>query len=173
MHHIIVKANLFLVSGIANRIKGHYDIRLIGSLLNAYPFLAVLFLIPALSLAGIPPLSGFWSKFFVVKAGLDVGQNIVIAIALLVGLLTLYSMTKIWNEAFFKEDPRENLRLKGDQPGLFARQNIFMVLPVIFLAAITLTIGFYPEPFFKIAEQAANELMNPSIYINTVLRGTQ
>jgi multicomponent Na+:H+ antiporter subunit D len=173
MHHIIVKANLFLVSGIASRIKGHYDIRLIGSLLNAYPFLAVLFLIPALSLAGIPPLSGFWSKFFVVKAGLDVGQNIVIAIALLVGLLTLYSMTKIWNEAFFKEDPRENLRLKGDQPGLFARQNIFMVLPVIFLAAITLTIGFYPEPFFKIAEQAANELMNPSIYINTVLRGTQ
>jgi multicomponent Na+:H+ antiporter subunit D len=172
MHHIIVKTNLFLVSGIVNRIKGNYDIRPIGSLLNAYPFLAVLFLIPALSLAGIPPLSGFWSKFFVVKAGLDIGENIVVVIALLVGLLTLYSMTKIWNEAFFKEDPREDLRLKGNQPRLFARQNILMVLPVMFLAAITLTIGFYPEPFFRIAEQAANELMNPSIYINSVLRGT-
>ncbi|MFU8842593.1 MAG: Na+/H+ antiporter subunit D [Bacteroidales bacterium] len=173
MHHIIVKANLFLVSGIANRIKGHYDIRLIGSLLNAYPFLAVLFLIPALSLAGIPPLSGFWSKFFVVKAGLDLDQNIVIAVALLVGLLTLYSMTKIWNEAFWKEDPREDLRARGNQPGLFSRGTVFMVLPVMFLAAITLTIGFYPEPFFRVAEQAAQELMNPSSYIQTVLGGTQ
>jgi len=56
-------------------------------------------------------------------------------------------------------------------PGLFSRQNIFMTVPIILLALITLTIGFYPEPIFSIAERAASELMNPSIYIEKVLGG--
>ena len=173
MHHIIVKANLFLVSGLINRLKGSFDIRKIGALVNVYPLLAVLFLIPALSLAGIPPLSGFWAKFFVVKAGLEAQEYLVIVIALVVGLLTLYSMTKIWNEAFWKKDPDLVEDKSQIVPGLFSKQNRFMTIPIIMLALITLCIGFYPEPFFQIAERTANELMNPSIYINTVLGGAQ
>jgi len=173
MHHIIVKANLFLVSGLVNRLKGHYDVRKIGGVLNAYPFLAVLFLIPALSLAGIPPLSGFWSKFFVVKAALENQGYFISVIALIVGLLTLYSMMKIWNEAFWKNDPSEKPECASVRPKLFAKENIFMVIPIMFLASITLCIGFYPEPFFHIAERAANELLNPAQYINAVLGGAQ
>ncbi len=168
MHHIIVKANLFLISGLVKRVGGSYDIKQVGALVNSYPFLAVLFLIPALSLAGIPPLSGFWSKFFVVKAALDIDQYFFVFVALLVGLLTLYSMTKIWNEAFWKNNPG---KIPEDQlvPGLFSKRNIYMTLPVIFLAIITLTIGFYPQPMFLLAEQAASELLNPEVYINAVL----
>jgi|AntRauTorcE11898_2_1112593.scaffolds.fasta_scaffold00526_7 multicomponent Na+:H+ antiporter subunit D len=173
MHHIIVKGNLFLVAGLANRVKGSFEIRNIGELVNSYPFLGVLFLIPALSLAGIPPLSGFWAKFFVIKAGLEVQEYFVVFVALLVGLLTLFSMMKIWNEAFWKKDPGKAENTDQVIPGLFNRHNIFMTIPIILLAMITLTIGFFPEPFFQIAERTANELMNPSIYINTVLGGTQ
>ncbi len=173
MHHIIVKANLFLVSGVAKRLKGDYDIRKIGSLLNNYPLLAVLFLIPALSLAGMPPLSGFWSKFFLVKSALETQQYFISIVALLVGLLTLYSMMKIWNEAFWKNDPNDDGNKEKILPKLFAKENIFMVIPVIFLALITLCLSFYPEPFFNITKRAANELLNPSGYINAVLGGAR
>ncbi len=172
MHHIIVKGNLFLVAGLINRLKGTFDIRKIGALVNVYPLLGVMFLIPALSLAGMPPLSGFWAKFFVIKGGLQVGEYFLVVVALVVGLLTLYSMMKIWNQAFWKKDP-ELVEDKSEVvPGLFSKQNVFMTIPIIFLALITITIGFYPEPFFLVAERAANELMNPSIYIETILGNT-
>lgn len=171
MHHIIVKANLFLVSGLVKRVGGSYDIRQVGGLVNSYPLLAVMFLIPALSLAGIPPLSGFWSKFFVIKAALGLQEYFLVFVALLVGLLTLYSMTKIWNEAFWKNNP-EKMDAKSLVAGLFSRRNVFMSVSIILLAMITLTIGFFPEPFFQLADQAAHELMNPSLYIEKVLGGT-
>lgn len=173
MHHIIVKANLFLVAGLINRLRGTFDIRKIGELVNVYPFLAVLFLIPALSLAGIPPLSGFWAKFFVVKAGLEIKEYLFMIVALVVGLLTLYSMMKIWNEAFWKKDPELVEDKSNTIQGLFSKHNVFMTIPIILLALITLTIGFNPEPFFQIAERTAHELMNPSLYINTVLGNTR
>jgi multicomponent Na+:H+ antiporter subunit D len=173
MHHIIVKGNLFLVAGVIHRLRGTYDVRRTGALVNVYPLLAVLFLIPALSLAGIPPLSGFWAKFFVVKAGLEAKEYLFIVVALVVGLLTLYSMMKIWNEAFWKKEPDDHPNYDHCQQGLFSRQNIFMILPIIMLALITLTIGFFPEPFFQIAERTATELMNPAMYIQTVLGGAQ
>ena len=73
VHHIIVKANLFLVAGVAQRLTGgRPTCRAIGGLYKSAPLLAVLFLIPAFSLAGFPPLSGFWAKYLLVKASLEV-----------------------------------------------------------------------------------------------------
>jgi len=171
MHIIIVKANLLLISGLVKRIKGNYNVKKIGGLLNSYPLLAVLFLISALALAGIPPLSGFWAKFFVVKAGLESKEFFAIIVALFVGLLTLFSMIKIWNEAFWKEDPGIVTADENTVQGLFHKRNIFMTIPIIALAIVIIIIGFNPEPFYQIADRAASELMNPSIYINTVLGG--
>ncbi|MFP3440823.1 proton-conducting transporter membrane subunit, partial [Pantoea sp. SIMBA_133] len=116
MHHIIVKTNLFLVSGITYRLLGSYELKNLGGVYRQRPYLALLFLIPALSLAGIPPLSGFFAKFIVVKASLEASEYVISAIALLVGLLTLYSMIKIWAEVFWKKVPdhvRNTEELKG------------------------------------------------------------
>ncbi len=168
-HYTIVKANLFLVSGVADRLRGNYDIRKLGGMLNSFPFLAVLFLILALSLAGIPPFSGFWAKFLVIKAGLDVKEYFIVFVCLLVGLLTLFSMMKIWLEAFWKEMP-EKIEIKQSK-GLFHKSNVSMLLAIMFLATITLSIGFYPEQLFRISNQVSFELMNPDIYINAVLGG--
>jgi len=85
----------------------------------------------------------------------------------------LFSMMKIWNEAFWKKDPDKAENKDSVIAGLFSKSNVFMTIPIILLAMITLTIGFFPEPFFQIAERTANELMNPSVYIKTVLGGTQ
>src|SRR5690606_3459416 len=73
----------------------------LSGLVRLEPVLAVLFLLPALSLAGIPPFSGFVAKLALVQAGFDQQQYAVVAMSLAVSLLTLFSMTKIWANGFW------------------------------------------------------------------------
>jgi len=166
VHHIIVKANLFLVSGVAARIAGSIELGRIGGLYATAPLLAVLFLIPAFSLAGFPPLSGFWAKYVVVKATLDAEAWVLAFAALAVGALTIFSMTKIWAEAFWKPHP------EGTAPRLATLprgDRIALLAPIVALATLTCVIGLAPEPFVRFAERAAAQLMDPSDYIATVL----
>ncbi|KAA0874212.1 Na+/H+ antiporter subunit D [Nitrincola tapanii] len=169
-HHIIVKTNLFLISGIVHRLHGTYDLKRLGGLYRSHPGLSLLFLIPALSLAGLPPLSGFFAKFVVIRAGLEAGAWVVTGVALVVGLLTLYSMIKIWAEAFWKAVP------EGVQPqppqGVGGEAGLaLMYLPIILLAGCTLFIGLNGQPIYLMAETAASQLMNPQGYIQAVLGG--
>ncbi|AOY86962.1 Na+/H+ antiporter subunit D [Marinobacter salinus] len=171
MHHIIVKTNLFLVSGITYRLLGSYELKDLGGVYRQRPYLALLFLIPALSLAGIPPLSGFFAKFIVVRASLEASEYAITAIALLVGLLTLYSMIKIWAEVFWKKVPEhvaDVSRLNGEVKD---KHNWAYYVPVVGLAMCTLIIGLYGQPIYVLAETAASQLMNPQLYIEAVLGG--
>ncbi|MCE8016328.1 Na+/H+ antiporter subunit D [Halomonas sp. MCCC 1A17488] len=166
-HHILVKTNLFLVSGIVHRLQGSYRLKRLGGLYRSHPWLAVLFLIPALSLAGMPPLSGFFAKFIVIRAGIEAEAYGVTAIALLVGLLTLYSMIKIWSEVFWKTAP------DGDeadaQAAVGQRELWLMSLPAVGLALCTLLIGLNAGPLYALAEASAGELLAPERYIEAVL----
>ncbi len=167
IHHIIVKTNLFFIGGLIQKLQGTYELKKLGGLYKAYPLIGLLFLIPALSLAGIPPLSGFWAKFLVVKAGLELQEYFVVIVSLFVSLLTLFSMTKIWNEVFWKSAPEGNKNINFDQFSISKKIMIFS--PIIFLAIITVVIGFSVESVFQVANQAAAELLNPTNYINKVL----
>lgn len=162
VHHIIVKANLFLISGLIKREGGSFDLAYLGGLYQRKPLLAVLFLIPAFSLAGFPPLSGFWAKFIVIRAGLEAGQYLVVAVSLVVGLLTIYSMTKIWQAAFWGKEQKTLNPKPGSLRGLY--------IPVASLALLTVLIGLWSQPFFDLAERAASELLEPSGYIEAVLK---
>lgn len=166
-HHIIVKTNLFLVSGVVERLGGAGQLKKLGGLYRSQPGLALLFLVPAMSLAGLPPLSGFFAKLSLVQAGLGAGQNAMVAVALGVGLLTLFSMLKLWNEAFWKPAPGAEAE-HGIQPVIKLRDRL---LPIAFLAAITTLIGLGAGPAFDIALQAGEQLMDPSIYIRAVMGG--
>ena len=167
IHHIIVKANLFLIAGAVNRAGGSFHLKDLGGLYTALPFLGVLFLVPALSLAGLPPLSGFWSKYTVIKASLDAGHIALAVSGLLVGLLTLYSMLKIWNEAFWKAAPASNGTAleawRSDD-----RSKALMLTPIVSLTLVTLTIGLYAEPFVDFSMRAAQQLIDKTAYINAV-----
>lgn len=165
-HHMIVKANLFLISGVSRNIGGSFELAKLGGFYRSNGFLAILFFIPAFSLAGFPPLSGFWAKLILIRAALEIHSYTVAAIAAAVGLLTLYSMTKIWGEAFWKPKP-ETTENEIDDNGKAA--NFWMLVPIIALAILTLTIGLAPELFLKMAGQAAYELLNPDIYVKAVL----
>lgn len=165
IHHIIVKANLFLVAGAMHRITGGSQLKAIGGLYAAQPVLAVLFLIPAFSLAGFPPLSGFWAKYVLIQASMDLQDWLAAGTALLVGLLTIYSMTKIWGEAYWKPHP-------GGEAALDSRPIPWSIwVPVGGLALLTVIIGLFPHPFYQFAAMSADHLIDPSTYIEAVLGG--
>jgi multicomponent Na+:H+ antiporter subunit D len=167
LHHSVVKGNLFLVSGVASRLKNSYELKKLGGLYHSYPGLSLLFLIPAFSLAGVPPLSGFFAKLALVRAGLDLEQYAIVAVALGVGLLTLFSMTKIWAEAFWKPTP-------GPEPAArrsYERRERVLLGPIILLAAAAVLMGVGFEPILNLALRAAEQLANPAEYIAAVLGG--
>lgn len=161
VHHIIVKANLFLAAGAIYRAGGTYDLRRSGGLLASHPMLALLFAVPALSLAGIPPLSGFWAKYMVIDAAFADNAHWLAGIGLFVGLLTVFSMSKIWVEAFWKVPPVER-RHPRKVPGV-------MLTAMAALGLLTLIIGFMPEPLVDYANRAAESLLAPSSYVDAVL----
>jgi len=164
MHHIIVKANLFLISGLTYQLKGSHELKELGGLYRSHPVLGVLFMVPALSLAGLPPLSGFFAKFIIIRAGIEVEAWLAVAVALVVGLLTLYSMVKIWNEVFWKAQPA------GVGPAPTPARSLFwMWPPIVGLALMTVMIGLYGQPIFEMAELSAEQLLDTSRYIEAVL----
>src|SRR5688572_24676152 len=115
VHHIAAMTNLFLVSSVVRRLCGTFELKRQGGLYQTQPLLAALFLVPALSLGGMPPLSGFFAKLSLVQAGLGAGRYAIVAAALVVGLLTLFSMTRIWAEAFWKPLPQDAAADPGTQ----------------------------------------------------------
>lgn len=164
-HNIIAKTNTFLVAGLINRVTGSYDLKQIGGLYKIRPWLSILFIIPAFGLAGIPPLSGFFGKLILISAGFNAGEYVISFVALAVGLFTLFSMVKIWNEAFWKPRPEGLPPYDGENENL----PVSMVIPVVFLGLITLTMGFAVKPILEIAMNAAGQLLDPKIYIQAVL----
>lgn len=169
LHHAIIKSNLFLISGIMQ--SGGKDTRLDlqGGLLARSPGLSACFLVTALSLAGMPPLSGFWAKLILVRSGLEVGSRgaaAVVATSLAVGLVTLISMTKIWNEAFWKPAPAGD-DLAPRESG--ARRSALLYLPVVLLTALGVTLGMAPEPLLAVVRRAAAQLADPTDYVRAVL----
>ncbi|MGW5673499.1 Na+/H+ antiporter subunit D [Streptomyces sp. NPDC003860] len=108
VHHITVQTALFLVAGLIERRTGTTELTRVGGLTRAAPALAVLFLVPALNLAGIPPMSGFIGKLQLLRAGVSDGgflPYLLVAAASLTSLLTLYVMAKVWNLAFWRAAP--------------------------------------------------------------------
>jgi multicomponent Na+:H+ antiporter subunit D len=166
IHHIIVKTTLFLTAGLVEVRAGSGRLAAIGGVSRVYPVLGLLFLLPALSLAGIPPLSGFVAKFALVEAGLSSAQYAVVAVSILVSLLTLFSMTKIWGGAFWGEVQLTDEAGDPDDPpkGLGV-----MYLSVGFLVVLSLVVALAAGPLYNLSARAADELLTPGQYVSEVL----
>ncbi|MEZ5171694.1 MAG: proton-conducting transporter membrane subunit [Acidimicrobiia bacterium] len=163
IHHIIVKTSLFLVGGIVEETENTGALSSLGGLTRRTPLLAVLFLIPALSLAGVPPFSGFVAKLSIAQAGFAVDRYVVVGVSLLVGLLTLYSMAKIWNGVFWGTPP-------DDAPEKPASTPVLMGVATGAVVALSLAVALFAGPLYDLTEQAARELADPGVYVGSVLR---
>jgi multicomponent Na+:H+ antiporter subunit D len=105
VHHITIQTALFLVLGLVERRAGSTSLNRLGGLARIAPLLGLLFFVPAMNLAGIPPMSGFLGKVALTESGLQVGTPLayaVVAAGMLTSLLTLYAVAKAWNLAFWR-----------------------------------------------------------------------
>jgi multicomponent Na+:H+ antiporter subunit D len=193
VHVAIAKSTLFLVGGAVGTIQGSYDLRRLGGLYATRPLLAGLFLVAAVSLAGVPPFSGFLAKLALVEAGLGAGQGLIVAVALLVSLLTLYSMLKIWNEAFWKPLPATpGAPAPADPPAVGPDASVgppavgpapseggagprrrpigkLLLVPTVGLVACSVALAVAGGPAFDLVDRAAAQLLDPAGYIRAVL----
>ena len=164
LHHILVKTNLFLISGAVLKLRGTCELSDLGGITRTNPFLSALFFITSMSLAGIPILSGFWAKFTLVRGGLEGGAYGIVGVSLFVSVCTLFSMIKIWSQGFWREAPED-----ANPAAITVANRPAIYGPIIALACVTIGIGISAGPAFSLAKTAAEELIDNSNYIAAVL----
>jgi multicomponent Na+:H+ antiporter subunit D len=162
VHHILVITNLFFVSGVLLQLRRTTELSSLGSLYRDHPGTAIIAMIPIFSLAGLPPLSGFIGKLTIIQGAFGAGAFWVGGVVLLVGLLTLLSMARLFDEAFWKPAVR---------PAVSPRPSLPIVAPVAALSLLILAFTFTAEPLFQLTHRAAGQLLHPAGYIEAVLKG--
>jgi multicomponent Na+:H+ antiporter subunit D len=153
VHTMLVQTGLFLGAGAIARAGGGYDLRGLGGIIRDHPGFSVLFAALALSISGVPPLSGFWAKALVIDAAFRSGASgagWLVAAALVTGFLTLYSMSMLWTQAFWRPRTRAPRRARPIP--------MAMVAGVALMAACTLGLGLAIEPAVQLSRVAATQL---------------
>jgi multicomponent Na+:H+ antiporter subunit D len=166
VQHMIVKSSLFLCCGVMEQHAGSDDLGRIGGLLKRDRFLGVAFFVAAMSLVGLPPLSGFFGKLVLVREGwADYWWLSVVA--LLTGALTLVSMLKVWTKGFWLP-PVASEPTPGSDGGAGSGDLRGAYVGIGFLVAVALFVGLAAEPIYDIAFHAGEQLTDPSAYIEAV-----
>ena len=165
--HMIVKSSLLMASGAAELEVGS------GSLLRSQlaglsrrrPILAILFFVAAMSLAGMPPSSGFLSKVALLQGAVDGHYWSIGAVSLLVSLFTLMSMVRLWQKAFFGTPTQP---IYPTTPLSLPQRRFLTLAPIALLVALSLSIGLFGGPVFRGFTVAAQQVMDRDGYIQTV-----
>jgi multicomponent Na+:H+ antiporter subunit D len=170
LQYILVKAALLICAGAVETTYGTGAFDRLGGLVSRAPLLAVSFMVAALSLAGIPPMSGFVAKLSLVRAAFAEAHYLAAGLVVGVGLLTLLAMVKIWNGAFWGHDGEATWADDGDgQPPAALRVRTSLVAPALVLAALSLVLGIGAQPLLVAAETAAAGLVDTSAYVSAVM----
>ena len=189
VHHITVQTALFLASGLVERRGGTTAIRRLGGLAQISPALGVLFFLPAMNLAGIPPFSGFLGKVALFKAGVADGGWLaytLIGVGALTSLLTLYAVARVWNLAFWRspeeaEEPEPELLLVGHEaapghlPSRPDRTSSVSLMPramvgaTAAMATVGVALAVVAGPLWAVSTRAAQDLLQQTPYVEAVL----
>lgn len=177
VHHIIVQTTLFLAVGLIERRAGSTSILKVKGLMRAAPVIAVLYFLPAVNLGGLPPFSGFIGKFALFDAAAEVGtplMYILIIGGIITSLLTLYTLMRAWNLAFWREDDDqadepavvERIEYLGDAPAA-DEQSSRRVIPRIMTAttagmvAVTVALTVFAGPLYQLCTSIGDALLTP------------
>lgn len=158
LHNMVVKSSLILLGGIAEKKCQTGHLNRMGGVWRAAPALGFLFFIQALSLAGIPPLSGFWPKYFLFFEGMRLESYWAVIIAVITSFFTLFSMVKIWNKGFLGTSVEE----------LIPTPRVAYLGPSL-LTALALLMGALAHVPFRLCDRAAQSLLDSQVYVATSL----
>jgi multicomponent Na+:H+ antiporter subunit D len=186
-HHITIQTSLFLVTGLIERRGGSSSVDRLAGLAKLSPLLALLFFVPAMNLAGIPPFSGFLGKLGLMQAGIGLGTPLAYALVIggvLTSLLTLLAVARVWNRAFWRKaedaehpDPvllapaPDAARDMAPQGGPAAVRLLprTMVGSTLGLVVLGVALTVFAGPLFQVADQSAAAMLDRSAYIQAVL----
>ncbi|HWH01806.1 MAG TPA: Na+/H+ antiporter subunit D [Pilimelia sp.] len=189
LHHIMIQTTLFLAAGLVERRGGSTALDRLGGLARVSPLLAVLFFVPALNLAGIPPFSGFLGKTGLLQAGVSDGGALaraLVAGGLLTSLLTLYAVARVWNLAFWRtshpdmpgpDDTTHTSRVPGAeqpdrQPDRVAHSGAMLPRLMVGSTAALVVLGVgltvVAGPLYDLSRQAADDLRDRAPYVRAV-----
>jgi multicomponent Na+:H+ antiporter subunit D len=169
VHHIIIQTTLFLAAGLIERRGGTTTLDGLGGLARLAPVLGVLFFVPALNLAGIPPFSGFLGKLGLMRAGVADGRPLawlLVAGSVATSLLTLYAIGRVWNLAFWRTPTVETPAVDDAVPvRVLPRLMVGSTLALVVLGTgLTVVSG----PLFDVTTRAAAELLDREPYVHAV-----
>ena len=167
VHAMLLKTQLFMTIGVVGREADSFELDQLGGLYKQRPGLAITFLLGALALIGIPPLSGFWAKVMMIETSLALDAITAVAIVILYSLLTFIPLIRIWSHAFWS--PAPTLGSPELDLGARATERRLLTLPAAGLALVILAIGLMPEPLLQVAEGAATGILEPEAYLQAVL----
>jgi len=167
VHHIVVKTALFLVAGLVERRAGSDRLSRIGGLVRSAPMIAVLFALPALSIAGLPPFSGFVGKFALVGSGIESDEWAIVAVSLIVSLLTMYVMVRIWSGVFWgePEDPAIASWIASDE----SRVPHLMTGAATAVVGLSVALMIFAGPLYDYSKRTAEDLLAPDSYVEAVI----
>lgn len=137
-NHSVFKSLLFLNSGAVEYSTGTRDLQKMGGLKDKMPITSATSMVASMSIAGIPPFNGFWSKLIIIAACIQAQHFAYAAWAVLASILTLASFMKVQRYGFFGE-------LK-ERLGAIKECPFFMKLSMILLAVICLAGGLLLLP---------------------------
>jgi len=158
---MIVVTALLLLGGEVERMTGHASLRQMGGIYAARPLLAAGFIAVAFSVAGFPPLIGFWGKVALFEAITSVGRWPGMLVALVGSAVVLASVAQAWSLAIWRDAPEPLV-----EPELgWAR-----ALPLVALVGLVVFVSVVPGPLFEVAERAASQLVDLEMYRQVVLR---
>jgi len=140
-NHAVAKGLLFLNSGSIQHITGTRNLEELGGLGKRVPITAGTNLVGALSIAGVPPLAGFWSKLIIIIALIQAKQLGYALVAILASILTLWYYLLIQRKAFFGKISEKWSKIK-EAPFWMSAANII-------LALICILVGVFFTPLFK------------------------
>ncbi|MDO4814775.1 MAG: proton-conducting transporter membrane subunit [Gemella sp.] len=160
INDILLKAALFIIIGLIIYVSGVRNIKKSG-LINKYPLLAWTFFVLTLSLAGVPPLPGFYGKALIIKGLAESNHLVAAVIVTLSGLIVFYSLIRIFLEVFYDNINKE-LDLKPLPKSL--------TFTAISLMAIAIVVGLSSNYFDFFLENSIATILDPKNYIDIVLK---
>ena len=145
-HHAFSKITLFFAAGAIYVATRQKKISNLGGVGRRMPWTLGAFSIAALSMIGVPPVSGFISKWYLLLGSLETGHLILLGALLASTLLNAFYFGQIIYTAFFGK-PAEGVDLSK-----YHEAPLFMVVPIVAAAIISVLLGLFPETFYQFIE---------------------
>jgi len=147
-NHAFAKITLFFCAGAIMVASGKKDIRDMGGLAKRMPLTMAAFALASLSMIGVPPVSGFVSKWYLAIGAMDIHNWIILTVLLVSSLLNAGYFIPVVIQAYYGKPPEEE---KDQTSNLEKRPLImFMVIPLVITGFFSVAFGFYPDLFLNI-----------------------